>query len=433
MSEALEATPGAATGCEPERIALDLEQLDLDDYELYRHGFPHALFREMREQAPVWRHPEGPSDNAIGGQPFWVLSRFADVQAANRDPQTFSALGGPALFQTSVASGQMLVSMDGAPHTRQRKLISAGFTPRMTQRLEDKARGWATKIIDDALELETCNFVDRVAYQLPMHMIADIMGIPIGDRDWLFTKANDFLQCTDPEHPIPAEEQLQIQLEMFQYGQQLSAEKRKNPSDDVWTTLTSVELEDEGGGAHKLGDTELDLFFILLTVAGSETTRNAITLGLQALLDHPAQVEALRNDNGLMRDATEEILRWSSPVAYFKRIATRDTEVAGTAIAEGDLVTLWYASANRDAAEYDDPFAFDIRRQNNHHVAFGGGGPHFCLGAHLARREISILFEELFARVGEIEPLGPVEYSIQGLGNPIVMSPKGLPVRLKAR
>ncbi len=422
-----EATEQAA---EPE---IDLAALDLTDGSLYRRGFPHALFRALRREAPVWRQPASDPENPIGGRPFWVLSRHDDVRAANRDPEGFAAVRGPALFKNEVSNGLMLTSMDGAAHTRQRKLISAGFTPRMIGRLEARARGWAVQILEAAIERETCDFVERVAYQLPMHMIADIMGIPREDRDWVFAKAADFLQCTDPDHSVPVSDQQKVQLELFQYGQRLSAEKRARPSDDVWTTLTQVELESEDGARHKLEGPELDLFFILLTVAGSETTRNAITLGLLALLEERDQLERLRREPALMKHATEEILRWSSPVAYFKRVATRDTRIRGERIREGELVTLWYPSANRDEAVFPDPYRFDIAREPNDHVAFGGGGPHFCLGAHLARREISILFEELLARVEEVELLGELRYSLQGIGNPIVMSPKQLPVRFVPR
>jgi cytochrome P450 len=422
----------AARQTTPER-ALDLDALDLTDNSLYRRGFPHALFRELRERAPVFRQRETDPTNEIGGRPFWVLSRIDDVRAVNRDHEGFAATQGPALFARQEMDGLMLTSMDGAPHTRQRKLISAGFTPRMIGRLEAKARSWAARILDAALERERFDFVERVAYQLPMHMIADIMGIPFEDRDWLFTRAADFLQCTDPEHPVPVTQQRAIQLEMFQYGQKLSAEKRARPQDDVWTKLTQVEVEEADGSRHALPGIELDLFFILLTVAGSETTRNAITLGLVALLENRDQLERLRREPGLLKSATEEILRWSSPVSYFKRIATRDTEIRGVSIAKGDLVTLWYASANRDSQAFADPYRFDVAREPNEHVAFGGGGPHFCLGAHLARREISILFEELLARVADVEITGELRYSLQGIGNPIVMSPKSLPVRFVPR
>ena len=404
---------------------MSLDEIDLTRSDLYRQGFPHALFRELREQAPVWRHPEVPGLRDAGGEPFWVLSRFADIQAANRSPEVFSSRLGPGLGYEG--SGLMLVDMDGSPHIRQRKLISAGFTPRMTRRLEAQARAWAERIVDDALEREAVEFVQDVAYPLPMHMIADILGIPIDDRVWLFSTANDMLLCVDPEHPVPASEREALAGQLFAYGQKIIREKRDAPEDDVLSLLATVE-DDEG----PLGALELDAFFMLLTVAGSETTRNAISAGLQQLLREPEQLEALRRDPGLLKTATEEILRWSSPVGYFKRIALRDTEIAGVPIAEGDRVTLWYPSGNRDERAFDDPDRFDIRRERNEQMAFGGGGPHFCLGAHLARREITILFEELLRRTSAIEPVGEPTYSVLGIGNPILQSLGTLPVRLKA-
>ena len=221
-----------------------------------------------------------------------------------------------------------------------------------------------------------------------------------------------------------------IQAEMFQYAQKLGQEKRTSPQDDVWTILSTVEVETDEGERAALSAIELDLFFLLLTVAGSETTRNAISIGLLALLDHPDQLETLRKDPNAMRPAVEEILRWSSPVAYFARRATRDTEIRGVPIAKGERVTLWYPSANRDEEVFDDPFRFDIHREPNPHLAFGGGGPHFCLGANLARREIAILFEELLGRTREIEVLRPPTYSVLSIYNPILVALKQLPVRL---
>jgi len=321
----------------------------------------------------------------------------------------------------------MLTDMDGRPHIRQRKLISSGFTPRMTRRLESQAREWAVRIVDDALERETVDFVQDVAYPLPMHMIADILGIPIEDRDWLFALTNDMLLCIDPEHPVPESRREELATEVFAYGQRISARKRATPADDVLSLLATV--EDEQGPLNEL---ELDAFFMLLTVAGSETTRNAIASGLQQLLQEPEQLAALRRDPGGMKAATEEVIRWTSPVAYFKRRVARDTEIAGVPIAAGERVTLWYPSANRDERAFPDPFRFDVRRSPNEHVAFGGGGPHFCLGAHLARREITILFEELLARTSAIEPAGDPAYSVLGIGNPILVSLGRLPVRLKA-
>ena len=420
------------TAIDPE-AAVRLDSIDLTDRELFRHGFPHPVFTWLRREAPVWFHPPSPDHPEIGDEGFWVLSKYADIQAANRDTGLFSALDGPQLGHRPEIRGLMLVSMDGREHTRQRKLISAGFTPRMIGRLEEQARVWAKSIIDEALDRAQCDFVGDVAYKLPMHMIADIMGIPLSDRSWLFDRVNDWLQCTDPEHPTPAEQQNAIQLQMFQYAQELGAAKRREPQDDVWTRLCAVEALAEGNEATQLSAIELDLFFMLLTVAGSETTRNAISHGLLALLENPDQLARLRSEPARMPDAVEEILRWSSPVSYFTRRTTRDTRVRGVPIAAGERVTLWYPSGNRDDDVFVDPFRFDIDRPAKPHLAFGGGGPHFCLGANLARREIAILFEELLARTRDIEVLGPPSYSVQGIFNPIYCSLKSLPVRLAAR
>ncbi len=413
-----------------ENQANDLTDLDLTSHEVYREGFPHHLFKQLRHERPVWKQRVRAGSSVNGGEDFWVLTKYEDIQAANRDTILFSAVDGPSLADRPEMRGTMLVSMDGRDHTRQRKLISAGFTPRMVGRLEEQARLWAVSIIEQALEAGTCNFVQDVAYQLPMHMIADIVGIPTEDRQWLFTLTADFLEAGSPDNPLPPEEQVALQVQMFEYAQNLGREKRTNPQDDVWTILSTVEVEDEDGERAALSEIELDLFFLLLTIAGSETTRNAITLGLLALLDNPDQLKTLRADPSAMDSAVEEMLRWSSPVSYFARRATRDTEIRGVPIAEGERITLWYPSANRDEEVFDDPFRFDIARRPNEHVAFGGGGPHFCLGANLARREIAILFEELLARTRNIEVLEPPVYSALSIHNPILVAPNTLTVRL---
>jgi cholest-4-en-3-one 26-monooxygenase len=404
---------------------MNLDELDLTRSELYRNGFPHDVFTALREQAPVWQHPQTDGFEETGGEGFWVLSRYADIRDVNRAADQFLSAKGPGLGYEG--TGLMLTDMDGQAHIRQRKLISSGFTPRMTRRLEDLAREWAVEIVEEALARETVEFVQDVAYQLPMHMIADILGIPKTDRDWLFKLTNDMLLCIDPEHPVPESERESLSTQIFAYGQKISAQKRKQPEDDVLSLLVTV--EDDLGQLNPL---ELDAFFMLLTVAGSETTRNAISSGLQQLMKEPEQLEALRRDPSLQKNATEEIIRWSSPVAYFKRIVAEDAEIAGVPISAGERVTLWYPSGNRDETVFEDPFRFDIRRKPNEHMAFGGGGPHFCLGAHLARREISILFEELLKRTSDIELVGEPTYSVLGIGNPILMSLGSLPVHLKA-
>ena len=410
--------------------AAEIAQIDLFSPEPFRGGFPHEAFTRLRHEAPVsWL--DIPDDFEGQHDPgFWLLTRHADVQAANRDTELFSATDGPQLSLRPEMSGNMLVSMDGRAHLRQRKLISAGFTPRMVSRLEEKARGWAVSILDAALERGRCDFVQDVAYQLPMHMIADIMGIPVEDRARVFDLTLEFLQAGNPDAPASREAQLATQVQMFQYAQELGRKKRDQPEDDVWTILSTVEVEGADGKRTALSEVELDFFFLVLTIAGSETTRNAISAGLVALLESPEQLEALRREPAALPVAVEEILRWTSPVSYFCRRATRDTEVRGVPIAKGDRVTLWYPSANRDEEVFDESFRFDVARSPNPHVAFGGGGPHFCLGANLARFEIRVLFEELLARTREIELLAPPTYGPLGISNPVLLALKELPVRL---
>jgi cytochrome P450 len=404
--------------------------VDLTDAELYRDGFPHDVFTTLRDKEPVlWQASTG----GAGGERdpgFWVLTKHDDVQTANRDPESFSSLDGPQLQLVPGMRGEMLVSMDAPAHTRQRRLINSGFTPRMVRRLDEQARHWAMTIIDRALEHGGCDFVHDVAYQLPMHMIADIVGIPVSDREYVFSLASSFLGGSTPASGKTPEEYVAVQAELFGYAQQLGRVKRSHPEDDVWTILSTVEVQNDDGGSAGLRETELDLFFMLLTVAGSETTRDAISLGLLALLENPEQFEKLRTDPDIMPNAVEEILRWASPVSYFARRATRDVEIRGVGIEAGDRVTLWYPSANRDEDVFDDPFRFDIGREPNPHVAFGGGGPHYCLGANLAKREITILFEELLARTTRVEAVGPPTYNVLGIDNPILVAVDTLPVHI---
>jgi len=404
--------------------------VDLTDANLYSDGFPHEVFTALRRHDPVkWQaFPEGfPGDHDKG---FWVLSKHEDVQAVSRNPDLFNAFDGPQLSHQPAMSGAMLVSMDGRDHVRQRRLISAGFTPRMIKQLEHQIRQWAESIVDRALHLVECDFVSEIAYKLPMNVIADIVGIPEEDREWLFSLTNDFLQSDAPGRRRSRDEQLGLQVQMFEYAQRLGQKKRTDPQDDVWTILSTVEVETDDGERTALSQTELDLFFILLIVAGSETTRNAVAHGLVVLLDCPDQLELLRREPGAIPLAVEEILRWSSPVSYFARRAVRDTEIRGVPITEGDRVTMWFPSANRDEDVFDDPFHLNVTRSPNPHVAFGGGGVHFCLGANLARRELTTLLEVLLERSQHIELAGVPSYTSLGILNPITLFMRELPVRL---
>lgn len=421
-----------------ESTAPSIDTIDLTDIELFRHGFPHDVFTVLREQAPVWRHPATPGAEEYGGS-FWVVSSHADVKAVSHDHAAFRSFEGPTIPDWDpMARGMMLITMDPPDHSRLRRLVNTGFTPRMTAKLEDHARAWAVTIVERALEKGECNFVNEVAYQLPMHMIADIVGIPTADRAALFSviqAAIEAVQNPDPE--LPKEEQQARQAaamgEMFAYAHDLAQEKRRAPQDDVWTKLTTAEVKQPDGSMTQLSEFELDLFFMQLTIAGSETTRDAISAGLVALLENRDQMERLRTDPSVMDTAVEEIARWASPVTYFRRTAVADTVLHDVEIQAGDRVSLWYPSANRDAEVFTDPFTFDITRKPNPHVAFGGHGAHYCLGANLAKREIRVMFSELLSRVGEIEQLGELVYRVGGLQNMITYSPKELPVRLTPR
>ena len=409
---------------------VDLTSIDLTSIDLYRDGFPHEVFTELRRSEPVrWQpFPDGfPGEHDPG---FWVLTRHEDIQAVNRDTELFTATDGPQLALRPEMAGTMIVSMDGKEHTRLRKLISAGFTPRMVRLLDEQTRGWSASIIDRALQAGTCNFVHEVAYQLPMNMIADILGIPADERADLFSLVLDFVEGGNPDHGISPEQHALIQMQMFEYAHELGVRKRAEPQDDVWSKLTTAEIETDDGERTALNELELDLFFLILTIAGSETTRGAITSGLMALHDHPDQLAHLRANPSALGDAVEEILRWSSPVCCFARRASRDTEIRGVPIAAGERVTMWYPSANRDENVFDDPFRFNISRSPNPHISFGGGGPHYCLGASLARREITIFFEELLARTSNVEVLGPPVYAPLSIDNPTVVAVRELEVRL---
>jgi cytochrome P450 len=407
------------------RLTPEVAGVDLIDPGLYEEGFPHEPFSRLRAEAPVsWL----PFDDRVprSHEPgVWVVARHADVEMVNRDVGRFSAVDGPSLAHVPEMRGTMLVSMDGAEHVRQRRLISAGFTPRMIGRLEEQCRRWAAQLVDRALEVGEIDFVSEVAYKLPMHMIADIVGIPESDRDWLFTTAQKFLTASDPQSGLTPDDALAHQVEMFSYGQELTRSKRACPAHDVWTTLATAEVDGDG-----LGEIELDFFFMLLTAAGSETTRNALAAGLPALLNHPEQLDRFRTDLSVRKSAVEEILRWSSPVSYFARRAKVDLEIGGIPIQAGDRVTIWYASANRDEDVFCDPFTFDITRSPNHFVSFGGGGPHYCLGANLAKLEITILLDELLSRASEIEMIGPPVWQAFTIINPILLATKELRVRL---
>ena len=394
---------------------MKLADIDLLDRDRFTEGIPHEWFTFLRHEAPVYKHPEP------GGRGFWVVTKHDDVVAVGRDASTYSSAqdrggvvaledptpemlaamgedGGPA----AMAEGNMMLMMDPPAHTRYRLLVNKGFTPRMISALEPHIQALARQVVDNVIERGECDFVVDVAAELPLLVITEMLGVPVEDRHKVFEWSNRMIGSEDPEYQVGAEAVSAAQIEMFMYADALRQQRQQEARDDIVTELLQAEMDGD-----KLTELDFDLFFLLLAVAGNETTRNAIAHGMNALLENPDQFELLVDDPALARTtATEEILRWASPVMYFRRNVTQDTELRGQRIPAGDKVSIWYVSANRDEEVFEDPFRFDIRRDPNEHVAFGGGGPHFCLGSNLARMEIRLLFEEIAQRIPEMRLAG---------------------------
>jgi cholest-4-en-3-one 26-monooxygenase len=388
---------------------MQLTDIDLLDRDVFTRGVPHEWFTFLRNNAPIYHH-----DEPGGGPGFWVITKYRDVYAVGRDAHTYSSdqdLGGvvgleePLVAPPDYGEAKIMLSMDPPEHTRYRKLVNKGFTPRMIAALEPHIRDRAVAILDEAIAKGECDFVVDVAAELPLQAIAELIGVPFEDRHKLFDWSNRMIGSEDPEYMVGENEAFAAQFEMFAYAAELAEQRKNEPRDDIMTALLNAEMDGD-----KLTDMEFNLFFLLLSVAGNETTRNAIAHGLNAFLEHPDEWDALVGDvDGLIAPATEEILRWASPVMYFRRNVIQDTTLSGVDFKAGEKVSIWYCSANRDEDVFEDPFRFDIRRQPNDHLAFGGGGPHFCLGASLARMEIRVLFEELARRVPHLTRRGPTD------------------------
>jgi cytochrome P450 len=390
---------------------------DLLDAATFANGPPYEAFARLRREAPVSWHP-----HPIAGG-FWVITKHADVVAISRDSALFSSeLKGymPAPEPDPIdleQSRRMLLGMDPPAHTRLRGLVNRGFTPRRVAQLEPRIRELCRQIVDAVLPRGECDFVTDIAGELPSYLIAELVGIPLDDGRKLYELTEVMHGADNASHAAKAI------AEMFAYSAGVRAAKRATPGRDLASVLLAAEID-----GSRLSDLEFDLFFLLLVNAGGDTTRNLVASGMQALIDHPAQLDALRKDRALLGSAIEEMLRFTTPVVQFQRTATRDTSLRGLAIRAGDPLLIFYPSANRDEEVFEDPDRFDIRRDPNPHVAFGGGGAHFCLGASLARLEIRCLFDELLDRVHEIEPNGPVER----LHSWFINGPRRMPVRFLA-
>ncbi|MDZ4828484.1 MAG: cytochrome P450 [Actinomycetota bacterium] len=403
---------------------MQLSDIDLLDRDVFTKGVPHEWFTFLRREAPVYKHPEP------GGPGFWVVTKYDDVVAVGRDGATYSSHqkrggvvgleGTVEQYQEFTGDANLMLTMDAPEHTRYRKLVNRGFTPKQMRMLEPHLREMTNKILDEVIEKGECDFVVEVAAELPLQVIAEMIGVPQEDRHKLFEWSNRMIGSEDPEYMVAESEVQQAQVEMFMYSNQLAQERKANPRDDIVSQLLTAEVDGD-----QLSEMDFNMFFLLLAVAGNETTRNSISHGIQAFCDNPEQYQKLVADPSLATPATEEIVRWASPVMYFRRNVTRDTELRGQQIKEGDKVSIWYVSANRDEDIFDTPFTFDITRDPNEHVGFGGGGPHHCLGANLARMEIRLLLEEMARRMPELEATGPSE----PLRSNFIGGIKHLPVR----
>ena len=383
-----------------------LDAIDLSDHDAFVDHVPHEWFAELRRNDPVHWNAE-----RDGGRGFWAVTRYDDIRTVHRDVETYSSeLGGTSLEDLDdeqIKARKSMLDMDPPRHDELRGLIARRFTPRAVHVWEDQVRTVVNRVLDTALPKGEMDFVHEISSEIPMQIFAEILGVPQDERREIIEIGDRLLGNQDPEFAVTetADEHRNLPfshpaaLEMFEFGRRLAADRRKHPGNDIITQLAFEPLTQQ----------EFDTYFVLLATAGNETTRHTITHGLLALLEFPEEMERLRSDPELGKSAAEEMLRWATPVHHFRRTAAVDTELAGTQIKAGDKVTTWFVSGNFDESVFEDPHRFDIGRTPNRHMAFGPGGIHHCMGAHLAKMEVRITFEELLKRSADIELLAPPE------------------------
>jgi cytochrome P450 len=399
-----------------------LSKIDLSDHDAFLERVPHEWFATLRREAPVHFNPEP------DGPGFYAVTRYADIREVHRHPEIFSSeLGGTSLEDLEpdqVEARKSMLDMDPPRHDELRAIIARRFTPRAVQVWEDAVRTVTDRVLDTALAKREFDFVEEIASEIPMQVFAEILGVPQDERRYIIDLGDRLLGNADPEYAQPTDDSHRLlpfsspaALEMFEFGRKMAAVRREHPRDDIVTQLALDE---------RLTQRDFDVYFVLLATAGNETTRHTITHGLLALLEHPDQLARLRADPELFKPAAEEMLRWATPVHHFRRTTTRATELAGTEIPAGAKVTTWFVSGNRDEEVFENPDAFDVSRTPNKHMAFGPGGIHHCMGAHLAKMEVRIAFEELLARVSSIELTGKPERLRSNFFNGV----KRLPVRV---
>jgi cytochrome P450 len=411
-----------------------MDDIDLVDPDNYVERVPFEWFDRLRHEAPVAWHPE-PAPN----QGFWAVTRYDDLTQVHMDWETYSSeLGAVALEELDEEQLEIRRSMletDPPRHTELRKICSKRFSARGVGRYEDWIRDVARDVLDQALPQGEFDFVSQISRDLPIRFLCSIFTVPQADAPQLIAWGDSMIANQDPDLSAAVVDRVDTEayrlfpfrsptaLEVFAYADRQRDLRIDEPADDVLQALTIAQSE------GILNEREFHNYFGVLMIAGNETTRHTISSGMLALMEHPEQLELLRERPELIPTATEEILRWASPVMHFRRTATHDTELRGQPIAAGDKVVTWYISANRDEEVFPDPYTFDVTRTPNDHVTFGPGGPHFCLGAHLARLETKILFQELIPRLATIEMTGEVQRIRSNFVNGI----KRMPVRVRTR
>jgi cytochrome P450 len=410
-----------------------LEQIDLADPDNYIERVPFEWFDRLRHEHPVVWHPEEPPNRG-----FWAVTRYDDLTAVHMDWETFSseigAVGLEELDTEQLEIRNSMLETDPPRHTEMRQICSKRFSARGVGKYEDWIREVASDVLDRALRsAEPFDFVANISRELPIRFLCSIFTVPQDDAPKLIEWGDQMIANQDPDLSAAVVDRVDTEeyrllpfrsptaRKVFDYADRQRDLRLSEPADDVIAALSAAQSE------GVLNDREYHNYFALLMIAGNETTRHTISAGMLALMEHPDQLELLHDEPERIPNAVEEILRWATPVLHFRRTATRDVDMRGQQIKAGDKVVTWYISANRDEQVFPDPYRFDVTRRPNDHVTFGPGGPHFCLGAHLARLETKVLFQELLPRLESIELAGPAERIRSNFVNGI----KRMPVRVR--
>ena len=407
--------------------------VDLNDLDLWARAVPYAEFARLRREEPVSWHDE-PAPNSG----FWSVNRYADIVAASRDTATYSSARGVSfeeLTDEDMAARRTIIDTDPPEHTKLRKILSGSFSQRAVAVYQHFVEGLTEDVLDRVLQHDEFDFVDAIAKEVPIRVLARIMGLPGSELDRFIDLGDRLIANTDPAvtdvvwgrddtdayrlYPFRSPYGKQL----WDLGREVVKDKLREPGDDLLSTLLAAEVDGD-----RLTETDLDNFFSIMVIAGNETTRIAIAQGVLAFCQYPEQWDRLRAGPELIEAATDEVIRWSCPTHFMRRTAAADTELGGARIRAGDKVVLWYVSGNRDEAEFADPDAFDVGRSPNRHLSFGRGGPHLCLGVHLARLEVKVVLAALARRVSRFELAGEPRRIRSNFTNGL----KALPVRASA-